>query len=644
MRVKLLLLLFGLYLFQCFSALGQAPVVKGGYCDTGGGAFDILPTYQGCGSLTVDLQNKVAGAQSVGYIMDYDISTSPDKAPTVNTHTYTKLGTYTILQLGSANGTGFSLCKQVKVLENRKVNATLKISCGTYALVTIADDEITQAYDYIEINWGPAWGTKVWKKGEALTVNQAYFDAIPNITVQGKYTASCSGDINILTPENADNSVEAIQIKRVEMQQDGRIALLYEGLDGVSTEIFYGDNGVFKTTDIIRSQKQPGNLTIDKNLNPENQYTVKLVSENCGGKKDSREVGTMVLKATALEGEIELEWNQYANKSEFAAYNLLRDDVVIKSFQSVDEVKWTDKDLDCNKEYVYQIVALTSLARSFSAAKTVKTTTSAPEKITKASVTVEAGNMVAADVVLEGKGLTGTYNLIVERAEQGSADFKQVSGVQNQVIHFEDKGVNTSGTSYCYRFSYENSCPLRSEFSDPVCTILLRQTPTSLTWNDANPFTEGLDSYDVIQTDANAGTAGLPVGLDTSYDLDLNNLVNADYSFQIRAHAKSGNLLSFSNLVRYDRKPVILIPDAFTPNGDTHNDLLEVKGVFVSSFKISVFNRWGQVVFQSDDMTDAWDGKIKGVDAPAGYYTYKTEIIDVYDQPFAKSGTVLLIR
>jgi gliding motility-associated-like protein len=322
----------------------------------------------------------------------------------------------------------------------------------------------------------------------------------------------------------------------------------------------------------------------------------------------------------------------------------LRDDVVIKSFQSVDEIKWTDKDLDCNKEYVYQIVALTNLARSFSAGKTVKTTTSAPEKITKASATVEANNMVTADVILEGKGLTGTYNLVVERAEQGSADFKQVSGAQNQAIHFEDKNVNTSGTSYCYRFSYENSCPLRSDFSDPVCTILLRQTPTSLTWNDANPFTVGLDSYDVIQTDANTGTAGLPVGLDTSYDLDLNNLVTADYSFQIRAHAKSGNLLSFSNLVRYDRKPVILIPDAFTPNGDTHNDVLEVKGVFINSFKISIFNRWGQVVFQSDDIADAWDGKIKGIDAPSGYYTYKTEIVDVYDLPFAKTGTVLLIR
>lgn len=644
MRVQLLLFFFWFYLFQSFCVLGQAPV-SGGYCDTGGGAFDIIQQYNGCGSLTVTLENKVVGAENVGYFMDYDITTKPVGLPLETTHTYNKLGTYTILQIGSVNGTGFSLCKQVKVPESQKVNATLEVFCNNILKLTVEENAISKAYDHVEVNWGDGQPNSNWKSGDGV-MTRYYSGAIPRISIQGRHESSvtCAGEVNILDPITAESSVETIQIKRVEMQQDGKIALLYEGVEGVSTEVFYAENGTYQTTDIVRNQKQPGNLTIDKGLNPENQYTIKLVSENCGGQKDSRVVGTMVLKATTQEGEIALAWNQYANKAEFVGYNLLRNDVVIKTFQSIDDVKWSDIDLDCDKEYVYQIVALTNLARSFSAPKSVQTTTSAPEKITKASVTVEANNMVAADVILEGKGLTGTYNLIVERAEQGSADFKQVSGTQNQAIHFEDKAVNASGTSYCYRFSYENSCPLKSDFSDPVCTILLRQTPTSLTWNDANPFTEGLDSYDVIQTDANAGTAGLPVGLDTSYDLDRNNLVTADYSFQIRAHAKSGNLLSFSNVVHYDRKPVILIPDAFTPNGDSHNDVLAIKGIFVNSFKISVFNRWGQVVFQSGDMAESWDGKIKGEDAPAGYYTYKTEIVDVYDQPFAKTGTVLLIR
>jgi gliding motility-associated-like protein len=642
MRIKLLALFIGFFFFQTFYASGQA-IVDGGECNVKGGSFDVVPFYEGCGSLTVTINNNVANSESVGYIMEYDRSSKVRQGFIENFHTYDKLGTYTILQIGSKESELFTLCKEVKVLENRKVNAKLEVSCGTYALITIADDEITNAYDYIEINWGPVWGTKVWKKGEALTLNQAYFDAIPNITIQGKHT-NCSGLPNVLVPEIANNSVEAIQIKRVEMQEDGKITLLYEGLEDVSTEVFYAESGLYQTTGIIKSQKQLGEQIIDKSLNPENLYTLKLVSDICNGKKDSRIVGTMVLKATASESEIALEWNKYVNELEFVGYNLLRDDVVIKSFQSIDDIKWTDKQLDCNKTYAYKIVALTSLARSFSAPKSIQTATSKPEKITKAHVTVAGNNLVTADVVLEGNGLTSTYNLIVERATLGSADFKQVSGAQNQVIHFEDKDVNTGGTSYCYRFSYENSCPLRSEFSEAVCTILLGQEPSRLSWSDASPFTEGLDLYDVIQTDTQAGTAGIPVALDTFYELDMNNLVTADYSFQIRARSKGSNLLSFSNLIRYDRKPQILIPDAFTPNGDTYNDVLEVKGIFINSFKISVFNRWGQVVFRSDNMSESWDGKIEGEEAPAGHYTYKTEVVDVYDQPFAKSGTVFLIR
>ena len=644
MSVRLLFIFFAFYVFQSTCANGQAPIIEDGpYCKTGGGDFDVTP-YEGCGSLKVTLTNKLIGAQNVGYITNYDINTQPNKSSPVTTATYNTLGTYTIIQVGSLNSTGFTLCKQVTVHDDSKVNAKFEVFCEKIAKITITDDAISRGYDHIEINWGDGQPVSIWKQGDGI-VTHGYTGSIPKISIQGKYapTVRCSGQVTILDPVFSDNSVETIQVRRVEMKADGKVSLLYQGMENVLTELFYSDGaGNFKTTGIEKALDGANNLEYDNNFNPDKEYRFKMISsDNCGGKKESREVGTMTLNATPADGEISLEWNAYSDKIQFTGYQLLRDSVVIQSFQSIDDLKYVDKDLDCNKTYEYQIVALTDLVRSFSAPKSEKTTTSAPDKITGASVSVKDNNVIEADVVLGTKGLTTTYNTIVERAEQGSSAFKQVSGIVNQDIHFEDNTVNTATTSYCYRFSYQNSCPLQSEFTEPVCTILLRQTPTELTWNNAVSFIEGLDSYDVVQDQSNTLT---PVGFNTTFALDPANLSKGDYSYKIRAKSRNGSFLSFSNIVKYQQNASLLIPDAFTPNGDNINEKFEIKGLFINSFRISIFNRWGQVVFHSEDITESWDGTIEGAQAPSGYYTYRAETSDVSDQLISKEGTFLLIR
>ncbi|HMN88578.1 MAG TPA: gliding motility-associated C-terminal domain-containing protein [Saprospiraceae bacterium] len=63
----------------------------------------------------------------------------------------------------------------------------------------------------------------------------------------------------------------------------------------------------------------------------------------------------------------------------------------------------------------------------------------------------------------------------------------------------------------------------------------------------------------------------------------------------------------------------IIIPTAFTPNGDGRNDLLrpvKPQNCTITSFEMQVFNRWGKLVFQSNDADAGWDGK----DAPAHLY------------------------
>ncbi len=69
----------------------------------------------------------------------------------------------------------------------------------------------------------------------------------------------------------------------------------------------------------------------------------------------------------------------------------------------------------------------------------------------------------------------------------------------------------------------------------------------------------------------------------------------------------------------------LYFPTAFSPNGDDINDLFVPLGNTedVSLFQFSIFNRWGQMIFETDNPFEGWDGKYSGNTSPMGVYTYK---------------------
>jgi gliding motility-associated-like protein len=74
----------------------------------------------------------------------------------------------------------------------------------------------------------------------------------------------------------------------------------------------------------------------------------------------------------------------------------------------------------------------------------------------------------------------------------------------------------------------------------------------------------------------------------------------------------------FSNCI-----PKLYIPDIFTPNGDSQNDVFEIRYEEVTNFEISIFSRWGELLFHSKDITDYWNGTNLQELCMEGVYTYK---------------------
>ena len=90
----------------------------------------------------------------------------------------------------------------------------------------------------------------------------------------------------------------------------------------------------------------------------------------------------------------------------------------------------------------------------------------------------------------------------------------------------------------------------------------------------------------------------------------------------------------------------VYIPNAFTPNGDGLNDIFRARfGDNITSFRMEIYNRWGEKVFETNDINKGWDGYYKGQLQPEGNFAWiiKYNTFDNPQQQILK-GTVLLIR
>jgi gliding motility-associated-like protein len=90
--------------------------------------------------------------------------------------------------------------------------------------------------------------------------------------------------------------------------------------------------------------------------------------------------------------------------------------------------------------------------------------------------------------------------------------------------------------------------------------------------------------------------------------------------------------------------PDIFVPNTFTPNGDGQNDVLFVRGRNISSLEFLVFDRWGEEVFSTTDITRGWDGTYKGKPVDPAVFVYHLTADCVDGQRYFTKGNVSVVR
>lgn len=102
------------------------------------------------------------------------------------------------------------------------------------------------------------------------------------------------------------------------------------------------------------------------------------------------------------------------------------------------------------------------------------------------------------------------------------------------------------------------------------------------------------------------------------------NPSGSENKYRVTAYQKGDSEVMFvSNEVSLIPAAALYIPNAFTPNGDGQNDTFGATGAGLTEYSIQIFNRLGELIFESNDIKTQWDGNYHNELVPKGIYVYK---------------------
>jgi gliding motility-associated-like protein len=241
---------------------------------------------------------------------------------------------------------------------------------------------------------------------------------------------------------------------------------------------------------------------------------------------------------------------------------------------------------------------------------------------------------------------------------------KHPNAVEYSIIKNNRYLTRTVDTSYCdvkanilmpntYNIKAISLCNDSTVTQDLAQTIYLKgertdKSEAKLTWTAYQRWDLGVNSYKLYSQSYDGGfsfMANISGQILDFTDKTFAGISEPQRCYKIVADENLGNLqLSVSNIICVPLKPTLLIPSAFSPNGDGINDTWFISYQGIKEANIRIFNRWGELIYRSTAEKPEWDAIYKGLEVPTGAYFYQIEAIGIKHEKVFKHGLVEVIR
>lgn len=136
------------------------------------------------------------------------------------------------------------------------------------------------------------------------------------------------------------------------------------------------------------------------------------------------------------------------------------------------------------------------------------------------------------------------------------------------------------------------------------------------------------------------------MGTDTVFVDDQPDANNQVVQYEVVAVANETGLInSVSNRLAVTKEVNLFYPTAFTPDGagPAENETFTVRGQYIVSLELKVFDRWGTLVFYSDK-NEPWNGTNNGKPLPEGTYVWQVQLSDLAGRSLNFGSTVVILK
>lgn len=238
------------------------------------------------------------------------------------------------------------------------------------------------------------------------------------------------------------------------------------------------------------------------------------------------------------------------------------------------------------------------------------------------------------------------YTPVFNNISQGGTDWIWEFGDGFFSTDFEPTHTYTATGTYNVRLIAIDTSTCNKRDTSAYFTITVFPIPTAnFTWTPNPPLENTITRFINQSIGANRYVWDFGDG-ESSTEVNPAHLYNATgiYKATLYAFNIADCIDSLTLDVPIIIKPLLDVPNAFTPGRFGKNGIVKVEGFGIGTLNWKIFNRWGQLVFATSDRTQGWDGTFKGVLQPMDVYAYTLDVEFTDGKKERKTGDISLLR
>jgi gliding motility-associated-like protein len=262
------------------------------------------------------------------------------------------------------------------------------------------------------------------------------------------------------------------------------------------------------------------------------------------------------------------------------------------------------------------------------------------------SITISSYPIFNVDVLTPAPSCPGesaTINLSITPGPSSAYTIEWNGEVRPQLFYVTESGSEVSIEVTDVHGCLHDTTVVAEAFPEPVASFSIEQIGTCIPFEDSDNVTMTNNSVNGQTGTWNFGdgqTALFTPGSNVTHGY----AEAGTYTITLEIMSADGCMDTTTQQICTLPEEPVFIPDIFSPNDDGKNDTLYVRGKFITRLEFRVYNRWGEVVFETNSVTQGWDGNVRGIPAQSGSYYYTITATVGSATRVEEVGEIVLIR